>query len=344
MDSVINLPKISVLMPVYNCELYIQEAIESILIQTFSDFEFLIIDDASTDSTLEVIKKYNDPRIKLIEKPNNTGYTNSLNYGLSIARGTYIARMDGDDISLPKRFEKQFSFMESNPDVAVCGTSFKILGTDDSVFLPEKHDAIKTGMLKECKIAHPSVMMRVSFFKQNKISYDTFYEPAEDYDLWVRVSRIGKLNNLQEILLLYRFHDDQVSNTNRKKQNLNATLIKTNLLTYLDRNISENEIKVYKTMLQSINTVSFSDFKVFLKLKKRITSLNNNEFFNENLLRKHFFEIEKKYVSLNYKNNNSYDFAIYFQYLKIFNSIYARLSWKQSTKLFFKCILFHKVK
>ena len=99
------IPTITVLMPVYNCALYINEAMDSILSQTFDDFEFLIIDDASTDDTVSIIKSYNDPRIQLVEKPVNTGYTNSLNYGLSIANGKYIARMDGDDISLPERFQ-----------------------------------------------------------------------------------------------------------------------------------------------------------------------------------------------------------------------------------------------
>ena len=113
------MPKITVLMPVYNCELYIQEAIESILHETYSDFEFLILDDASTDQTVSIIKKYKDACIQLIEKLLKAGYTNSLNYGLTIARGKYIARMDGDDISFPDRFVKQVTYLEANPGVVL---------------------------------------------------------------------------------------------------------------------------------------------------------------------------------------------------------------------------------
>ena len=121
------MPKISVLMPVYNCELYVQEAIDSILNQTFIDFELLIIDDCSTDKTVEIINNYADKRIKLTTKPHNTGLTNSLNYGLSIAQGQYIARMDGDDVSVLDRFEKQVKFLDTNPDIILCGTWYQLM-------------------------------------------------------------------------------------------------------------------------------------------------------------------------------------------------------------------------
>ncbi len=123
-------PRITVIMPVYNCELYIKEAIDSILNQTFTDFEFLIIDDASTDKTVSIIKEYKDFRIQLIEKEGNKGISDSLNYGLKVAKGEYIARMDGDDISLPERFVKQVTFLDSNPDVILCGSNFGIIGTE----------------------------------------------------------------------------------------------------------------------------------------------------------------------------------------------------------------------
>ena len=150
-------PRITVLMPVYNCELYIKEAIDSILNQSFSDFEFIIIDDASSDSTVSIIKAYDDPRIQLIVKQQNSGYTNSLNYGLSIAKGEYIARMDGDDISFSERFEKQIAFLDKNPDVVLCGTFFKIIGMDKVIVVPEGHEDIKVAMLKDCSTVPPSI-------------------------------------------------------------------------------------------------------------------------------------------------------------------------------------------
>jgi glycosyltransferase involved in cell wall biosynthesis len=124
-------------MPVYNCELYIKEAIYSILNQTFTDYELIIIDDCSTDSTADIIKDYSDSRIIFFEKDSNSGYTNSLNYGLSVAKGEYIARMDGDDISLPTRLEKQVHFLNSNPDIVLCGTSYSIMEQQGVFYMPQ---------------------------------------------------------------------------------------------------------------------------------------------------------------------------------------------------------------
>lgn len=164
MDTIVkNTPTITVLMPVFNCELYIKDAVDSILNQTYNNFEFLIIDDASTDETVSIIKAYTDSRIKLIEKPINTGLTNSLNQGLKLAKGKYIARMDGDDISLPERFEKQITFLEKNPEVVLCGSWFNVIGSELVIKTPENYEDIKLALLKGNCIAHPSVMMRNKF-------------------------------------------------------------------------------------------------------------------------------------------------------------------------------------
>ena len=127
------IPTISVIMPVYNCFDYIQEAINSILNQTFSDFELIIIDDYSSDGTVDLIKKFNDPRIKLTVKSVNSGISNSLNYGLKIAKGKYIARMDGDDISFPDRFERQVKFMDLNPKVILCGGGYISINSNQGI-------------------------------------------------------------------------------------------------------------------------------------------------------------------------------------------------------------------
>ena len=198
-------------MPVYNCELYIKEAVDSILNQTFADFDFLIIDDASTDKTVSIIKEYKDSRIQLIEKTVNTGYTISLNYGLKVAKGEYIARMDGDDISLPNRFEKQIAFLDSNPDVVLCGAAIKVIDSDRVIMYPESHDNIKLEFLTQNCIVHPSVMIRKSILDFHSLTYDINKEPAEDYNLWVKLLNYGKLYNIQEVLLYYRVHSCQVS-------------------------------------------------------------------------------------------------------------------------------------
>ena len=132
-------PLVSVILPVYNCESFIHETVESILNQTYIDFELLIIDDASSDETVMKIKQFEDDRIKLIEKPENTGYTNSLNQGIKLAKGKYIARMDSDDICEPNRFEKQVKMLENRPELIVCGSAIQINGGDQVLKYPLSH-------------------------------------------------------------------------------------------------------------------------------------------------------------------------------------------------------------
>lgn len=210
------MPKVSVILPVYNCEKYIFETVQSVLNQTFADFELLIVDDCSTDNTVAIIKEFNDDRIQLTVKEKNTGYTDSLNYAVSIAKGQYIARMDGDDICLPTRFEKQVTFLDTNPKIILCGSAIQIIGTDTILRHPSNHEAIKIKLCFGSSFYHPSVMGRIEVFQANL--YDKKYEPAEDYDLWTRLAFQGELANLEEVLLLYRVHDNQVSNERKTTQ------------------------------------------------------------------------------------------------------------------------------
>lgn len=226
-------PLVSVIMPVYNVENYIKEAVESILNQTYSNFEFIIIDDCSTDKTLEFLSQLKDPRVVLVKKEKNSGYTNSINYGLKIAKGKYIARMDGDDISMFTRIEEQVIFMEDNPDIDVCGAWFNIMGTDEIIKHPCHHDEIKIALLTYCAIGHPTVMIRADTLSKNNLYYDIEYEPAEDYHLWSKLSMIGKLHNLQKPLLKYRRHEAQVSVTSKAKQDLLSISIRINMLNSL---------------------------------------------------------------------------------------------------------------
>lgn len=209
-------------MPLYNAAAYVEEAVQSILNQSFANFELIIIDDCSTDNSCAIVENISDERIQLIKKPVNTGYTESLNFGIKIAKGDYIARMDADDISHPKRLERQFQFLEAHPLIILCGTWFEILGTTEIIKHPITHNEIKVALLEYSAIGHPTVMFRKAIFQLKGLSYDKQMEPAEDYNLWVRASRIGQLYNLPEVLLKYRSHDLQVSTVRQQKQALNA--------------------------------------------------------------------------------------------------------------------------
>jgi glycosyltransferase involved in cell wall biosynthesis len=337
-------PKITVLMPVYNCELYIKEAVDSILNQTFSDFEFLIIDDASTDKTVSIVQTYNDPRIRLFEKPVNTGLTNSLNYGLSIAKGEYIARMDGDDISLPERFAKQVAFLDANPDVVLCGTALKIIGTGNSIIFPQKNEDIKLRLLKGNCIAHPSVMLRNNKLKEFSFRYDPKTEPAEDYDLWVRLLEKGKLFNLQEELLNYRVHITQVSHKRQKEQNQCALESRLKLLKYLNYTFNENEYVLLKKIMQRNVVVTFDEIKNFSILKDKLVISNSNDFFYSNGFEKYLFELQNQNYKKYFIENENFYLINCFQYFSIRDKFGFKLKFKDEFKLIIKSLLFYKRK
>ena len=203
------MPKISVIMPAYNAEKYIKEAIDSILAQTFSDFEFIILDDGSTDGTAEIVRSYSDKRIRFVQNEHNLGIANTLNRGLDLAQGEYIARMDADDISLPERFEKQVSFMDKHPKTAVCATAIQCFGArNEQRIFSESASDLNIDLLFGCCFAHPSVMMRASDIGNG---YDPAFDKMEDYELWCRVAKNHDLASLPEILLKYRIHPGQVT-------------------------------------------------------------------------------------------------------------------------------------
>lgn len=207
-DLIPDNPKVTVLMSVYNGERYLNEAIESILAQTFTDFEYLIIDDASTDRTPEILCSYGDLRIRIVTNEENFGLTKTLNKGLSLARGEYIARMDADDISMPNRLRKQFNFMEKNPDVGVCGTNVRIVDENgkkrEKIYCPLTDSCIKSNLFFCSSFVHPSVFIRRNILDENL--YDSRFRYAQDYELWVRLSKITNFENIKEALLLYRVH------------------------------------------------------------------------------------------------------------------------------------------
>lgn len=208
-------PAVSVLMPVYNGERFLAEAIDSILGQTFTDFEFVIVDDGSTDASPAILADYasRDPRIRVLTQA-NAGIVAALNRGLAECRAPLVARMDADDISLPTRLERQVAFLGGHPAVAVVGTAFQLVsdtgGAGPVVRHATGHAAIVRGLRRGNCLAHPTVMMRRDPI-QAVGGYREFLRHAEDYDLWTRVAERHELANLPECLLRYRVHGGQVS-------------------------------------------------------------------------------------------------------------------------------------
>jgi len=209
-----NLPKISVVMSCFNEQLFISRAIESILNQSFKDFEFIIIDDGSKDKSLEIINHYKDLDNRIVSLSNlkNEGLIYSLNKGIAASRADIIARMDADDISLPSRFEKQFKFLQENPEISILGTgAFRVNKLDEKLIsvhnLSQFHDDIINTRYKKTFVYHPSVMMRKSVVVEAG-GYNLKAYRCEDLDLWLRVMDKVKFHNLQEPLIRYSVSDN----------------------------------------------------------------------------------------------------------------------------------------
>ncbi len=211
-------PLVSVIMPVYNGERFLCEAVDSILSQTFRDFEFIVIDDGSADNTPAILRQYcrKDGRIIWLRKSKNEGIVAALNSGLDHARGKYIARMDADDISLPERLEKQVRYLESNLGTGVLGSSAQIIDQQGKplfvVRFPETHALILWSLHFHCPIIHPTVMARRDFFLRAG-GYRSSWPHAEDYDLWARMVYQSIFHNLGEVLLQLRKHDANITQT-----------------------------------------------------------------------------------------------------------------------------------
>jgi glycosyltransferase involved in cell wall biosynthesis len=227
MDSIAK-PKVTVLMPVYNGARFLAEAMESILGQTFADFEFLIINDGSTDDSLEIIHSFQDLRINQVNNGRNMGLIYTLNRGIDLAQGEYIARMDCDDISLPKRLERQVAFMDQHPEMGVCGTWAEFVNPPGGYWFPSDHESIVAGLQFTCWLVHPSIIFRASILREHHLYYNPAYQHAEDLDLWFRMSKVTRLANVPEVLLKYRIHPDQISQKFSSEQQATAAQIRNN--------------------------------------------------------------------------------------------------------------------
>ena len=220
-------PQVTVVMSVYNTASFLRESIESILAQTFTDFEFLIIDDCSTDSSREIIRSYSDPRIRLFCNDKNLALIKSLNKGLQLARGDYIARHDSDDISLPLRLEKEVQFLEANKNVGLLGSYF-IAINEAGDFLqyfrpPTDSDTLRRKLLVKNSFAHGTVMFRKECIEKVGCFREEL-KHCEDYDLWLRVSQFFELANLPFYLYKWRLNINSVSLANKHIQDRNVQL------------------------------------------------------------------------------------------------------------------------
>jgi GT2 family glycosyltransferase len=220
-------------MSVYNGMPYLEEAVKSIINQTYKDFEFIIVNDASTDGTLKYLKSLKDKRIKIINNPKNLGLAASLNKVLLVTNGKYIARMDADDISLPNRLVIQLKYLEEHPPIALCGCWVDLINKEGKVIgekkYPTSDSQIKNALKWYQPIVHPTFLARSKFYRQLG-GYNENFDYAEDYELLVRAIKKYKLANIPQKLLLWRLADDRRSRKSMKKVDIADFKVKLEIL------------------------------------------------------------------------------------------------------------------
>jgi glycosyltransferase involved in cell wall biosynthesis len=325
-----NFPLVSVIMPVYNSEKYLKEAIDSILSQSYKNIELVIVNDGSTDSSKAIILRYSDSRIFLIENESNSGIVYSRNRGLEMASGEYVATLDSDDIALPERIEKQVGFLESNLVYGMCGTYYISIDSNGAIrekikFPTENRDIVTYLTLGNC-FCNSTVMVRSKIAKELK--YREKFDIVEDYELWYRISKQAKLFNLQFYGTLYRVHGTNISVAKQGDMLTRAKKINAEILHDLGIDFSEFELEIHANLLNR----NIDYFRVnihFVELEKWIVkfylTLRNNNRYNHFLLYK---LIADKWIAIAF-NIKNYNKLVMNRFFELNKTVYlSRLSKK----------------
>ena len=267
---------ISVIMSVYNEHEYISEALESLLKQTYHNFELIIIDDCSTDDNEEIINRYayQDDRIKLYQNEENAGLTKNLNKALKLAKGYYIARMDGDDIAMPERFEKEVAYLESHKDVALVSCQTQTFGEESLVAdVIEDLEELRATMLIRPVLAHPGFMFKRALIDDG-FCYDETFRQAQDYDFAARLSLNHNIAIVTPPLLKYRAHKGQVSAVSNSSQASNADRVRKFLLANIGIELSDEENGTYRKLAYEDRQSDLIDYKEAVIILNKIIDAN----------------------------------------------------------------------
>jgi len=262
--------RVSVILPIFNAEKYLSEAIASILNQTYSDLELIAIDDGSTDESLNILKSFIDPRIIIIQNKKNLGIIRTLNKGIDLANGEFIARMDADDISLPTRFEKQVNLLDNNPDIGVCSTWLEFFGnSNETIKFPEKHEEIHFRFLLGVQVGHANSMIRRAVLEKYNVRYNELFPHSEDTNLWVNLLPHTRFSNLPEVLYRYRKYNEQVTQ-------VQSQIVKDSFQRAINIHF-ENLLKLFEISLDI-------DFKLFPQTDINAAYLNKFENISKELI------------------------------------------------------------
>lgn len=335
--------KVTVLMPTYNVAPYVQEAVESVLRQTFSDFELLVIDDCSTDGTLDVVREIVDPRIRIVKNERNLGLADNLNRGLSLIETELVARMDGDDIAEPHWLKSEVEYLEAHPEIGICGGGFERFGTANTlVRMPEKPDEIKVQMLRQCSIIVPT--FRMNLYKDYNLRYRSDAFPAEDYRFWADCLRVTKAYNIQDTLFHYRMHPSQICSSMVTKQQKKVNEVRHYMLDLFGDNLTAEDRNYFIEKFISTDIKDKADLRLHYEFIDKLVRINqSNHSFDEKTLRR----VLQNQVRLDLYNtiiskyfSNGYGIPAYMRYL--FSGISFKTFPKLEMKMFFKSLLHRK--
>ena len=270
-------PTVSILMPVYKTGSYLREAMDSVLAQTFTDYELIMLNDCSPDNAEEILDTYNDTRIVRYKGEKNVGLSNVLNVGIGMARGKYIARMDSDDISLPERLQIQVDYLETHPEIDLVSVGMQLFGAKEAVWVRELNpEKVKSEAMFHSPVLHASSVWRKESFEKYGLRFRQEMVPSEDYDLWTRALLNGlKLVNLPEVLYKYRMHNAQAS-------------LQTEKTREKDREVQKNYLHVALPSLSEKNIEAFPK-----KLWPVFFANLRDGFFDKKLLAKRLYKMSK---------------------------------------------------
>lgn len=333
----INQTIISVVMSVYNGELFLKDAIESILNQSYQNFEFIIINDGSSDSSLSIIKSYNDSRIKLVENERNMGLIYSLNKAFSIASGKYIARMDSDDIAHSDRLKLQIEFLENNPSVGLVGSDYISFSDKHSKLIrePKSHGVIKTFLLFSATMCHPTVMLRKQILDDTRSRYNPEFKHVEDYELWTKLILHTQFANLPTPLLKYRDHQSQVSHKHKVIQTENGDIVRENYLKSLGFSYSPSQLSIHQLIASNQKIESFV---ILNSIESWLLQLTKHNEVSKVILHEDFQKAILK-IWKDCCGNTNLGLKAYFKYLNSDLTKALNASLMPEFKLLAKCII-----
>jgi Glycosyltransferases involved in cell wall biogenesis len=283
-------PRVSILMPVYNVAPYLREAMDSILTQTYHDFELIVLDDCSPDKSAEILDSYIDSRIVRYRGEYNAGLANVLNVGMKMARGEFIARMDSDDVSLPERLEKQVAYLDAHPDMDLCSCGMQLFGRETETWIRELDpEDVKITALFYSPILHASCVWRRLNFEKSGLGFNQDMVPAEDYDMWTRALVAGlQLVNIPDVLYKYRIHEEQAT-SNHENLVRKDLEVQRNYLSQVFPNLEQSAIDKF------IDKDNLSLLELKSTIRELIKANQVDGFFDQNRL---IYRIRKYYEAI----------------------------------------------